>query len=257
MSIVDTHSHLYLENFQEDLDKVIERIHENKISKVLLPNIDRESVIPLLKLYGSNTSLFSPMMGLHPTSVNTNFQKDLEFILKEKNLKNICAIGEIGLDYYWSEEFKEQQKEAFQYQIDFAKKMGLPIAVHCRNAFEDILAILEKNQDKTLKGVLHCFTGNEEQADRLIKIGFYLGIGGVLTYKNSGLDKTLKNINVEHLVLETDAPFLSPVPFRGKRNESSYTIYVAKKLAEIKNISLEELMNTTTANAIELFNLEM
>ncbi|MGB0886164.1 MAG: TatD family hydrolase, partial [Chitinophagales bacterium] len=168
---------------------------------------------------------------------------------------DICAIGEIGLDYYWSTEFKEQQIEAFQFQIDFAKERKLPIAIHCRNAFDDILNILEKNFDENLKGVLHCFTGNEEQAKRLIDMNFYLGLGGVLTYKNSGLNKVIEKIDLKHLILETDAPYLSPTPFRGKRNESSYTIYVAEKLAQIKEKSLAEVASQTTLNAKQLFNI--
>lgn len=255
MNIIDTHSHLYLDKFQDDLDSVISRAKKNHLSKILLPNIDIDSISQIHALQKKDANLFIPMMGLHPTSIDSNYKKNLDIILAKKNLKKICAIGEIGLDFYWSKKFKKQQIEAFQYQIDFAKELNLPIAVHCREAFDDILEILEKNYDEKLKGVLHCFTGNETQAKRLVEMNFYLGIGGVLTYKNSGLDKVIKEVNMKHLVLETDAPFLPPVPFRGKRNESSYTLNIAQKLAEIKEITLEEVAKTTTKNAINLFNL--
>jgi len=254
MQIIDTHSHLYLDQFKNDLPEVIQRAKENKVSKILLPNIDKASVAQILTLYNIDKNFFSKMMGLHPTSVDIDYKNTLDFIFKEENLENICAIGEIGLDYYWSQEFRSQQIEAFQYQINFAKERNLPIAIHCREAFDDVLSILEKNHDSKLKGVLHCFTGNLEQAKRLIAMGFYLGIGGVLTYKNAGLDKVIKEIDLKHMVLETDAPFLPPTPYRGKRNESSYTIYIAEKLAEVKNTTLSEIADVTTQNAKKLFN---
>lgn len=255
MQLIDTHSHLYLDKFKEDFNEVVQRAIDNNVSKILLPNIDVESVEQIHSLHNKDQNFFIPMMGLHPGSVDNEFKKNLDYILQEENLKNICAIGEIGLDYYWSKEFKEQQIEAFEYQINFAKERNLPIAIHCREAFDDVLNILEKNFDSKLKGVLHCFTGNKEQANRLIEMGFYLGIGGVLTYKNSGLDKVIQEIDLKHLVLETDAPFLPPTPFRGKRNESSYIMYVAKKLAEVKVVSLEEVAERTSLNAKYLFGV--
>lgn len=256
MQIIDTHSHIYLEEFKEDFDAVIQRAKDNGVKKILLPNIDGASVAQINALVAMDKNYFIPMMGIHPTSVDADFQKNLELIFKEENLKNICAIGEIGLDYYWSTDFKSQQIEAFEYQIDFAKERNLPIAIHCRDAFDDILDILEKNFDDKLKGVLHCFTGNIAQAERLIAMGFYLGIGGVLTYKNSGLDKVIEQIDLKHLIVETDSPYLTPVPFRGKRNESSYTIYIVEKLAEVKNRSIAEVCSVTSQNAQKLFNLE-
>ncbi|MGB1018287.1 MAG: TatD family hydrolase [Chitinophagales bacterium] len=255
MEFIDTHSHLYLENFKNDLEEVISNCKTNNVNKVLLPNIDVKSIEQIKNLVALDNNMFYAMMGLHPTSVDENYKESLDTILENDNLTDICAIGEIGLDYYWSTEFKEQQIEAFQFQIDFAKKRKLPIAIHCRNAFDDILNILEKNFDENLKGVLHCFTGNEEQAKRLIDMNFYLGLGGVLTYKNSGLNKVIEKIDLKHLILETDAPYLSPTPFRGKRNESSYTIYVAEKLAQIKEKSLAEVASQTTLNAKQLFNI--
>lgn len=257
MQIVDTHAHIYLENFQEDLDEVIKRAKANNISKILLPNIDTKSVSQIHDLVQKDKNYFIAMMGMHPGSVDNDFKKNLDEILKEENLKNICAIGEIGLDYYWSKEFKTEQIAAFEYQINFAKERNLPIAIHCRDAFDDVLNILEAHQDDKLKGVLHCFTGNDAQAQRLIDLGFYLGIGGVLTYKNSGLDKIIEKIDLEHLVLETDAPYLTPTPFRGKRNETSYTIYIAEKLAAVKNVSVAQVAAQTSLNAHKLFNLDL
>lgn len=257
MQIIDTHSHIYLDDFKIDFDETIQRAKANKVVKILLPNIDVASVAQINELVAKDKNYFIPMMGIHPTSVDADFKKNLEIILTQENLKNICAIGEIGLDYYWSTDFKSEQIEAFEYQINFAKERNLPIAIHCRDAFDDILDILEKNFDDKLKGVLHCFTGNLAQAERLIAMGFYLGIGGVLTYKNSGLDKVIENIDLQHLILETDSPYLTPVPFRGKRNESSYTIYIVQKLAEVKNVSQEVVCAETTQNAIKLFNLKL
>lgn len=256
MQLIDTHSHLYLEDFREDLDEVIQRAKTNQITKILLPNIDVASVPQIQSLVQKDEKYFVPMMGMHPCAVDKDFKKNLDEILKEENLKNICAIGEIGLDYHWSVEYKEEQKTAFEYQINFAKERNLAIAIHCRKAFDDILNILEANFDDKLKGVLHCFGGDEAQAERLIEMGFYLGIGGVLTYKNAGLDKVIKNIDLKHLILETDAPYLTPTPFRGKRNESSYTIYIAEKLAAIKELSIAEVARITSANAKQLFELE-
>ncbi|MGB1315506.1 MAG: TatD family hydrolase, partial [Chitinophagales bacterium] len=201
MEFIDTHSHLYLENFKNDLEEVISNCKTNNVNKVLLPNIDVKSIEQIKNLVALDNNMFYAMMGLHPTSVDENYKESLDTILENDNLTDICAIGEIGLDYYWSTEFKEQQIEAFQFQIDFAKKRKLPIAIHCRNAFDDILNILEKNFDENLKGVLHCFTGNEEQAKRLIDMNFYLGLGGVLTYKNSGLNKVIEKIDLKHLIL--------------------------------------------------------
>ena len=253
MQIIDTHSHLYLNKFEKDIDEVIQNAKNNGVTKILLPNINIQSVSQIETLYEKDTQFFSKMMGLHPTSVDQDYETVLDYILAENRIENLCAIGEIGLDYYWSKEHVEIQKEAFKYQIDFAIERNLPIAIHCREAFDDVLSILEEKSTSKLRGVLHCFTGNKNQAERLIEMGFYLGIGGVLTYKNAGLAELVKDIDTKYLVLETDAPFLPPVPFRGKRNESAYTLYVAKKLAEIKGISVEEVEEVTTANANKVF----
>lgn len=253
MKIIDTHAHLYVDQFESDIEDVIAEAKSNNIEKVVLPNIDGASSESLIKLYKSDPSFFTPMMGLHPCSVNQDYKKEIRLIEKQFLRQDFASVGEIGLDYYWDTSYKQQQIDAFRTQIAWSKEMKLPIAVHCRDAFDDILNILEEEQNGQLKGVLHCFTGSSEQAKRLIDIGFYLGIGGVLTYKNSGLDKTVAEIDLKHLVLETDAPYLSPVPFRGKRNQSSYLIYIAEKLAEVLGLSLEEIAKETTSNAKDLF----
>jgi len=255
MKFIDTHAHLYVEQFDEDLKEVIARAKDDNVTKVLLPNIDVASAPRLINLYESDPSFFAPMMGLHPASVNENYKSDLKTLEAYFSKHHFVSVGEIGLDYYWDTTKIKEQKAAFITQIDWALDMKLPIAIHCREAFDDVLSILEKKQNGNLTGVLHCFSGTEEQAKRLIDLNFTLGIGGVLTFKNSTLRKELKNIDLKHIVLETDAPYLSPMPFRGKRNESAYVLYVAEKLAEIKEAKLLEIAEITTQNAIKLFAL--
>ncbi|MCB0540892.1 MAG: TatD family hydrolase [Bacteroidetes bacterium] len=255
MEFIDTHAHLYVNQFEADRNEMIKRAKDNNITKVLLPNIDKDSAENLLELYFSDTTFFAPMMGIHPCSINENYKTQLKEIEPYFLRQKMASVGEIGLDYYWDKTKIKEQKAAFRHQINWAKDMNLPIAVHCRDAFDDVLSILDEEQNGNLKGVLHCFTGNVEQAKHLIDLGFYMGIGGVVTYKNSGLDKTLADIDVKHLILETDAPYLSPTPYRGKRNESAYLIYIAEKLAEVKGIEIEELAEKTTKNAVELFSL--
>ena len=249
MKFIDTHAHLYVEQFNEDLQKVIENAKNDNVKKIVLPNIDAASSHQLIDLYLSDKDYFVPMMGLHPGSVQENYLEELKQIDKHFLRHNFASVGEIGLDYYWDTSKIKEQKDAFIRQIDWALEKNLPIAIHCREAFDDVLSILEKKQNGNLKGVLHCFTGNDEQAEKLIDLNFYLGIGGVLTYKNSGLDKVVKNIDLKHLVLETDAPYLSPTPFRGKRNESAYLLYIAEKLAEVQDKNIVEIAEITTKNA--------
>lgn len=256
MKFIDTHAHLYVEQFEEDRKAAIERAKEDSVVKVVLPNIDSTYSQNLIDLYESDKDFFVPMMGLHPTSVQEDYLEELDRIEGYFLRHNFASVGEIGLDYYWDTSKKQQQIDAFKTQISWSKAKNLPIAIHCRDAFDDILDILEKAQDGSLRGVLHCFTGNVEQAKRLIDLGFYMGIGGVLTYKNSGLDKTIEQVDLKHLLLETDAPYLSPVPFRGKRNESSYLIYIAEKLAEVKGCKLELVAAETSKNARKLFGVE-
>jgi TatD DNase family protein len=195
------------------------------------------------------------MIGLHPCSVKEDFSRELVFIEKKTSERSFIAIGEIGLDFYWDKTFVEQQYETFQWQIDLALKKNLPIVIHSRNSINECIEIVKQNQNGKLKGVFHCFSGTTEQAIQIIDLGFYLGIGGVVSFKNSGLDKVVADVDLKHIVLETDAPYLAPVPFRGKRNESGYLKYVVEKLSEIKNISKEEIAAITTKNAKELFNI--
>lgn len=256
MEFIDTHAHLYVDQFREDIDAVIQEAQNNYVSKVLLPNIDSASTEDLLSLKSKYPKYFEVMMGVHPCSIGEDYRKELKAAEAQFLRQDFVSVGEIGLDYYWETKYKAEQIMAFRSQINWAKDMKLPIAVHCREAFDDILDILDDEQDGRLRGVLHCFTGNVDQAKRLIDNGFLLGIGGVLTYKNSGLDNTMKEIELKNLILETDAPYLSPVPFRGKRNQSAYLIYIAEKLAEVKACSLEDVARLTTTNAKELFALD-
>jgi TatD DNase family protein len=255
MELIDTHAHLYVEQFESDLVETIARAKDEHVVKVVLPNIDGDTSQKLIDLYQSDKDFFSPMMGLHPCAIDENYKKVLDQIEVHFLRQDFVSVGEIGLDYYWDTSKKKEQQDAFITQLRWGKERKLPVAIHCRDSFDDVLDILEQEQDGSLQGVLHCFTGNSEQAQRLIDLGFYLGIGGVLTFKNSGLGNVLKNIDLKHMVLETDAPYLSPVPFRGKRNESSYLIYIAEKLTELKECKIEELALITTQNARDLFSI--
>lgn len=255
MEFIDTHAHLYLEQFEDDIEEVIQEAQNNHVSKVLLPNIDKASTDNLLNLKSKFPAFFEVMMGVHPCSIGEDYRTELKEAEAQFLRQDFVSVGEIGLDYYWETKYKAEQIKAFRTQINWAKDMKLPIAVHCREAFDDILDILDDEQDGRLRGVLHCFTGNVDQGKRLIDNGFLLGMGGVLTYKNSGLDKTVKEIDIKNLILETDAPYLSPVPFRGKRNQSAYLIYIAEKLADVHEVSLAEVAKRTSFNARELFAL--
>ena len=255
MKIVDTHTHLYLEHFKEDIDFVISKAKENGVSKFIFPAIDSshfENMHKLKNRYPENIYL---MTGLHPTDVKENYKEELDFITKTLKNHNYVAIGEIGIDLYWDKSFLKQQQEAFRFQIRLAIKNDLPIVIHCREAFDEIFEILNEENCETLRGVFHCFTGNLDQANKAISLGFLLGIGGVVTFKNGGIDKFLNQIDLKHIVLETDSPYLAPVPFRGKRNESSYIIYVLEKLSELYKIPKEEIALVTTNNAKKMFSL--
>lgn len=256
MYFIDTHTHLYLNQFDEDRTKVIEKSISRNIKKMVLPNIDSKSIEQVKNLCYQFPDNCFPLMGLHPTSVKENYESELNHIFNELNTNKYYGIGEIGIDLYWDRTFIEQQKDAFARQIEYAKQNHLPIVIHARDSFNEIFDVMDQHNDDDLFGIFHCFTGNTEQAHKaLLYGGFKLGIGGVLTYKNSGLDKTIAAIDLEHLVLETDSPFLTPVPHRGKRNESAYILLIAQKLAEIKNCSLNKIADITTQNALELFKL--
>jgi TatD DNase family protein len=255
MFLADTHTHLYIPEMREQIGAMMHRAQHNRVQKFYLPNIDSQSVPDVFSLCDLYPTTCFPMMGLHPCSVNEKFEEELTFIQNYIDEKRVIAIGEIGMDLYWDKIFIEEQKQAFRTQINWAKARKLPIVIHCRDAFDEIYEILVAEKDELLKGIFHCFSGTETQANKIIELGFYLGIGGVLTYKNSGLAEAIKNIDLKHIVLETDSPYLSPVPHRGKPNESSYLLHVAEKLSDVKNCSLDEVAKITSQNAIAIFGV--
>ena len=253
MTIIDTHCHLYLKEFENDIESVVERARNAGVERFYMPAIDSEVIDDMLQLEKKYPGVFIPMMGLHPCSVNEDFMGELDIVGKYLGQRKFAAIGEIGLDFYWDSTFKKQQFEAFNLQMEWALKYQLPIVIHTRNAMPETIAAVRPFAARGLKGIFHCFGDNYETAKQIIDMDFLLGIGGVVTYKKSGLDETLKDIPLEHIVLETDSPYLTPVPFRGKRNESSYLTYIVKKLAEIKGVSEETVAEITTANAEKIF----
>lgn len=254
MELIDTHSHLYEPEFDEDRKEAIDRLAEKSVNEVYLPNIDSESIDRLLQLHHSDKEKFHIMMGLHPTSVKDNFQSELEIIRQRFSGEEICGIGEVGIDLYWDKEFLDQQTAAFETQIDWALSMDLPLIIHTRKAFEETFRSIKKFKGKPLRGIFHCYSGSKEIAEEIFKLGdFSLGIGGVLTFKNAGLAEVVTDIPLEKLVLETDCPYLTPAPFRGQRNESSYVYYVAEKLAALKETSIEKVAEITTGNAKKIF----
>lgn len=256
-SLIDTHTHLYLDSFKNDLSIIINNCQKNGIKKLLLPNIDSTTINAVNQLSRKYAEICYPMMGLHPCSVKENFHSELAIIGNELNKGEYIGIGEIGIDLYWDRNTLDEQKLVFETQVKWAKERNLPIVIHTREAFEEVFSIIDSLNDNELTGIFHCFTGNKEQAEHIINYGgFKLGIGGVVTYKNSGLDKTLKDIDVDHLVLETDSPYLTPTPFRGKRNESTYLTYIAEKLSSIYGCSIDDIAKKTTTNALEIFKLE-
>ncbi len=253
--LIDTHSHIYLEQFNDDLPETIERAKANNVQKILLPNIDSSSIESMMQLASAYPDTCYAMMGLHPTSVNETWQAELSLVEDWLAKQAFIAVGEIGIDLYWDTTFKQQQIEVFSKQIDLARKYDLPFVIHSRNSFDEVFQVLDELRDGQYKGVFHAFSGNEEQARRAIELGFKLGIGGVVSYKNAGLDKTVAAIGIDELVLETDAPYLTPVPFRGKRNESSYIKHIAEKIAGILHISVDEVADVTTKNAKQVFGI--
>jgi len=252
--IIDTHSHIYSPDFDDDRDEIIQRAKNNNIKKIFLPNIDSSSIEMLYNTEKLYPGMCIAMMGLHPCSVKENYLTELNIVESELSKRSFSAIDEIGLDYYWDKTFINEQKEAFIRQMNLAKNFDIPIVIHSRDSTEDVISLVRQEKSPKLRGIFHCFGGSVEEAQQITDLGFLLGIGGVLTYKKSGLDQTLKHIDLRHIVLETDAPYLTPVPFRGKRNEPSYITFVAEKLAEAKGMSLEEVCRITTENAENLFN---
>ncbi|CAN5574363.1 TatD family hydrolase [soil metagenome] len=255
MHLIDTHIHLYAEEYDLDRKVLIEQAVEAGVSRFLMPNIDTTSEDGLHLLAKEYPGVCIPMMGLHPCYVKENYKDELENVYRHLKIGNYCAIGEIGMDKYWSIDFIIQQEEALRQQLIWSHELNLPVALHTRNATEEVVNLIQDLNLKGLKGVFHCFSGDLNQAEQITGMGFHLGIGGVLTFKNSGLDKVVEKIAIQHLVLETDGPYLAPAPYRGKRNDPAYIKLVAEKMAQIKNISLEEVAETTTKNAKELFAL--
>lgn len=251
--MIDTHCHLYSEEFLADLNEVIDRAKKTGIEKVYLPAIDSSTHEAMIALADQHEAYCIPMMGLHPCYVKSNYEDELKLVEDWLGKRKFAAIGEIGLDYYHSVEYKSQQIDAFSRQINMAIVHNLPIVIHTRSSMDDCIRIVEEVGKGKITGIFHCFGGDERQAKKIIELGFMLGIGGVLTYKNAGLARVLESVPIESIVLETDAPYLTPVPFRGKRNEASYVQYVAEKISEIKKIPLEEVDNLTTANAKKIF----
>jgi len=255
MQIIDTHTHLYLKQFNEDIDEVIKRAINDGVDKFIFPAIDSsysKQMHDLQSKYSKNIYLMS---GLHPVSVKENYKDELGLVVKSLTDHNYVAIGEIGIDLYWDKTFLKQQQDAFEFQIRLAISNDLPIVIHCREGFDEIFEILDGEKCSKLRGVFHCFTGTLKQANRAINLGFKLGIGGVVTFKNGGIDKFINQIDIKNIVLETDSPYLSPVPFRGKRNESSYIKYVLSKLSELYGISEEQLAKLTTENSKKIFKI--
>ena len=255
MKIIDTHTHLYLNQFKDDIDKVIQRSKDKGINKFIFPAIDSSHFNDMHDLKNKYPGSIYLMSGLHPVDVKENYKEELEFVVNSLKSHSYVAIGEIGIDLYWDKTYLKQQQDAFEFQIRLAIKNDLPIVIHCREAFDEIFEILDKENCTKLRGVFHCFTGTLEQANRAIRLGFKLGIGGVVTFKNGGIDKFLSQIDLKHIVLETDSPYLAPVPFRGKRNESSYITYVIDKLSEIYGLPIQEIASVTTKNAEKVFAL--
>jgi TatD DNase family protein len=256
MVLFDTHTHLFSEAFIEDRTEIIERAIASGVSTLLLPNIDADSIGPMHDLCQQYPKNCFPMMGLHPGSVKEDWEQQLEIIRKWLFSEKYIAVGEIGMDLYWDKTFRKEQEEVFRRQIQWAKELKLPIVIHARDAFDEIFHVVDELHDTALTGVFHCFTGSLEQAMKIKDYGtFKIGLGGVLTFKKSGLDEVVKDIPMELLVLETDSPYLAPSPHRGKRNESSYLTLIADKLSEVKQMRLEEIAEITSRNARELFNL--
>ncbi len=250
---VDTHSHIYSEEFSSDRNEVIERAKNAGIKRIVLPNIDSSTIKPMLDLADSAPSLFTPLIGLHPTSVKEDFRKELQIMEYWLNKRKFRGIGEIGIDLYWDKTFLNEQTEAFIIQIGWAKKLRIPIVIHVRDSFQEVMEVIIHEKDESLIGVFHSFTGNIDQAQQVIELGFKIGVGGIVTFKNSGMDAVVKEIGLKHIVLETDSPWLAPVPHRGRRNESAYITAIASKIASIYQTSIEDVARSTTLNAQQLF----
>lgn len=257
MKIIDTHTHIYSEEFDEDLDEIISRAKKSGVEKILLPNIDVESLERLHQVSDTYSGYCLPMMGLHPTSVNADWENQLGIIRKQFDNRLYIAVGEIGIDLYWDQTFKHEQTRAFEEQLRWSIEYNLPVSIHTRNATMECIECIKNVGVGQLRGVFHSFGGNSEELKEILSLNnFLLGINGVVTFKNSTLPSVLKETDLSHLVIETDAPYLTPAPFRGKRNEVSYTTYIVEKLAEIYNVEADVVGEITTENAAKMFALQ-
>ena len=257
MKLIDTHSHIFLEDFDEDRSLVVARAKDQGVEKILLPNIDEQSFTALINLHKEYPDVCLPMVGVHPTSVKENFKEELSFVEAQLKAKEypFVAVGEIGIDLYWDKTFQKQQELAFVSQIELAEQYDLPIVIHARDSFQEIFSVLKSLGRKNFCGVFHSFTGGLEDAKQAIAYGFELGFNGILTFKNSKLGEIVEKVDLKHLLIETDSPYLAPVPKRGRRNESSYVLHVAEKIAEIKGVDLTKVAEVTSENAKRLFKL--
>lgn len=253
MELIDTHTHLYAEAFNEDIAAVMQRAENASIKQFYLPAIDSTTHEAMLSLEANYPNRCHSMMGLHPCSVNDTYQEELKIVQNWLEKRDFVAIGEIGLDFYWDKSHIEQQYEAFKIQMQWALERNLPIVIHARESLDECIATVKPFSDKGLQGIYHCFGGTTHQAKAIIDQGFYLGIGGVFTFKKANMPETLKDISLNHIVLETDSPYLAPVPYRGKRNESSYILHIAEALAKAKDLTLEQVAEITTLNAQKIF----
>jgi TatD DNase family protein len=253
MILTDTHCHLYSEEFTADIEAVIQNAENEGVQKFYLPAIDSSATEAMLALEKRFPGKCIAMMGLHPCYVKENYKDELQVVSDWLSERKFAAVGEIGLDHYWDKTFIKEQEAAFRTQIEWSIQYNLPIVIHTRNAMQETINIVKEYVPRGVRGIFHCFSGSYESAKEIITAGFYLGIGGVITYKKAGLAEVLQEIDLQHLVLETDAPYLTPVPFRGKRNESSYLKYIAARLAEVKNVPVEEVAAVTTGNAQKIF----
>ena len=254
VSYIDSHAHIYLDQFRGNIDNIIKNSLNNNVHKILMPNINLDTVTDILKVSDQYKEICYPMLGLHPCYIKDNFEYEIDEIFKNFSTK-IIAVGEIGLDFFRTKENKKDQIKAFEIQCEYAISKNKPIVIHTRSSIDETIKVVKKFSSKGLRGVFHCFSGSLNQANEIIDLGFKIGVGGVLTFKNSGLKDVIAKIDVNHLILETDAPYLTPTPFRGKRNESKYIINIAEKLAKVKGISLDEIADITTKNATNLFKI--
>ncbi|WP_394146260.1 TatD family hydrolase [Vibrio atypicus] len=253
--MIDSHAHIYASEFDQDRDQVVQRALEQGVEKILMPNIDLDSIQPMLKTQAAYPQVCHSMMGLHPCYVDSNVKQTLDIIHSWFDKHNFVAVGEIGIDLYWDKTYKAEQEMAFITQLNWAKEMKLPVVIHTRDSIEETLALLRKEQDGSLSGVFHCFGGSVEEAKAINDLGFHLGLGGVSTFKNGGMDKVIPHLDMNYVILETDCPYLAPVPHRGKRNEPAYVSLVAQRIADLTNQAVNNVIQKTNKNVKQLFLL--